>query len=255
MLNRPITRRLKLWILGLIVIVVIGTIPLLLMFPRESSTQKQSRGHSEPITIVPGLGVGDYTLGMSKDEVLKKLGEPTQISFEGERYTLNNLPKRYYMSFGSDICFVIVYDSVNSIAVRSALYKLADGLGVGDSEEKVKQAFGNNFHLREFEKAEKDILTYEDEGLTFEIRKKDRTVMQITVRKKISRGQSELNEPNAITIVPELRAGNYTLGMSIVQLPYRQVFSDAKQNPFYERARGLYRINQYRPRVNTNLQY
>ncbi len=33
------------------------------------------------------------------------------------------------------------------------------------------------------------------------------------------------------------------------ELPYRQVFAKAKQNPFYERTRGLYRINQHRPRI------
>lgn len=193
MSSLPISRRLELGILGLIVIVVIGTIPLLLMCPRESNTQKQkqSRGHSEPIIIVPGLGVGDYTLGMSKDEVLKRLGEPKFINYQGEeRYTLNNLPTKYCMHF-DDIMFYIVDDSVSRIFVRSPLYKLADGLGVGDSEEKVKQAFGNNFHLKEFEKAEYDILTYENEGLSFDIRKKDRTVIQIAVTKKISRGRGD----------------------------------------------------------------
>jgi len=215
MLNRPIPRRLKLWILGLIVIVIIGTIPLLLMYPRESSTQKQSRGHSEPnepniITIVPGLGVGDYTLGMSKDEVLKRLGEPREIFYGGESYTLDNLPKRYYMTFG-DIAFEIEDDTVKMIVVGSPLYKFTNGLGVGDSEEKIKQAFGDDFHLKE---RRNDILTYEDEGLTFEIHKKDRTVIEISVVKKISRGHSEPNEPNIITIVPGLGVGDYTLGMS-----------------------------------------
>ncbi|HUU15892.1 MAG TPA: hypothetical protein VMW72_01985 [Sedimentisphaerales bacterium] len=190
MLNRPIPRSLKLGILGLIVIVVIGTIPLLLMYPRTSDTQKQSRVDSEPIIIVPGVGVGDYTLGMSKYEVLKRLGEPKEINYEGERYTLNNLPTKYCMYF-DDIMFYIVDDSVSRIFVRSPLYKLADGLGVGDSEEKVKQAFGNDFHLREFEKAKNDVLIYEDEGLRFDIRKKDRTVIQIAVTKKISRGHGD----------------------------------------------------------------
>ncbi|HUU17046.1 MAG TPA: S8 family serine peptidase [Sedimentisphaerales bacterium] len=127
-------------------------------------------------TIVPGVRVGDYTIGMSKDEVLKRLGEPKGISWEGERYTLNNLPRWYFMHFG-DISFEIVDDSVKVIIVYS-LYKFANGLGVGDSEEKIKQAFGNNFHLKE---GGKDFLTYEDEGLTFEIHKKDRTVMEINV--------------------------------------------------------------------------
>jgi hypothetical protein len=192
MLNRPIPRSLKLGILGIIVIVVIGTIPLLLMCPRASNTQKQSPVHSEPntITIVPGVGVGDYTLGMSKDEVLKRLGEPKGIFYGGERYTLNNLPRSYFMSFG-DISFNIVDDTVAGIGVHSPLYKFTNGLGVGDPEEKIKQAFGDDFHLKEFERAEIYFLTYEDEGLTFEIRKKNRTVMQINVIKKISRGHGD----------------------------------------------------------------
>jgi len=193
MLNRPIPRRLKFGILGLSVIVVIGTFPLLLMCPRESNTQKQSRGYSEPpepntITIVPGLRVGDYTLGMSKDELLKKLGEPKSIIWNGESYTLNNLPRSCYMYFGG-IAFEIFDDSVKSIVVYSPLYKFTNGLGVGDSEEKIMQAFGNNFRLRET--AGKAFLTYEDEGIKFEIHKKKRTVMEITVKKKISRGHED----------------------------------------------------------------
>ena len=189
MLNRPVPRSSKLVILGLIVIVVIGTIPLMLMCPRKPSTQKQSRGYSEPsepVTIVPGIRVGDYTLGMSKDELLEKLGQPESIMWNGESYTLSNLPRKYYMSFGSDIAFEILDDSVNSIAVYSPLYKFANGLGVGDSEEEIIQAFGNNFRLREV--AGKAFLTYEDEGIKFEIHEKKRTVMEITVRKKIYRG-------------------------------------------------------------------
>jgi hypothetical protein len=197
MLNRPISRNLKLVILGLIVTVVVGTIPLMLMCPREPSTQKQSRGYSEPsetskpsetVTIVPGLGVGDYTLGMSKDELLEKLGQPKSIMWNGESYTLSNLPRSCYMYFGG-IAFEIFDDSVKNIVVYGRLYKFANGLGVGDPEEKIIQAFGNNFRLREV--AGKAYLTYEDEGLKFEIHQKKRTVMEITVRKKISRGHGD----------------------------------------------------------------
>jgi hypothetical protein len=34
-------------------------------------------------TIVPWWRVGDYTVGMSNDEVLKKLGQPDLIRFRG----------------------------------------------------------------------------------------------------------------------------------------------------------------------------
>jgi hypothetical protein len=66
MLNRPIPRSLKLGILGLIVIVVIGTIPLLLMCPKASNTQKQSRGHGVSL-VKPIESVNEYDDVRSKD--------------------------------------------------------------------------------------------------------------------------------------------------------------------------------------------
>ncbi len=181
MLSRPVPKSSKLGYLGLIAIIVIGAILLPMgsnSIAEAANTQKNSREHSETKTIVPGLRVGDYTLGMSKDEVLKKLGEPEAIFWGGERYTLDNLPKRYFMSFG-DISFEIYDDAVKGITAISPYYKFTNGLGVGDSEQKIKQAFGDDFHLKEFKGA--DHLTYEDEGLMFEIHKKNRTVMEINL--------------------------------------------------------------------------
>jgi hypothetical protein len=159
--------------------------------------------HSETQTIVPGVRVGEYTFDMSKDDVLKKLGEPKVINYEGERYTLNNLPTSYFMHFDgisfwiiddaiyNIIVYWIIDDAIYNIIVYDPSYQLADGLGVGDPEEKIIQAFGNNFQLKQFERAKHYSLTYEDEGLKFEIRKENRTVMKIFVIKKISRGHGD----------------------------------------------------------------
>jgi hypothetical protein len=129
-------------------------------------------------TIVPGVRIGDYALDMSKDEVLKKLGEPKAIHFGGERYTPNDLPRRYFMSF-DDMSFEIDDGSVRGITVRSPLYRFPNGLGVGDSEERIRQAFGDTFQLDEYEG--KDLLNYEDKGVQFEIHKTDRSVIEIDV--------------------------------------------------------------------------
>ncbi len=59
--------------------------------------------------IVPGLRVGDYTFGMSKDEVLSKFGEPEHINFGAEGYTLDNPPEQYGMRF-SGVWLEIVND-------------------------------------------------------------------------------------------------------------------------------------------------
>lgn len=128
--------------------------------------------------IVPGKHVGRYTFGMSKDDVLESLGKPKLIFYGEKRYALGNLPKIYYMLF-DNVSFRIIDDSVKEITAISPFYRLASGLGVGDSEQKIRQAFGDDFDLKKTEK--KDFLTYEDEGLVFEIDKNDRTVMEINV--------------------------------------------------------------------------
>ncbi|MFH1883099.1 MAG: hypothetical protein ABIL62_10360, partial [Planctomycetota bacterium] len=161
--------------------------------------------------IVPGVRVGDYTFGMSEDDVLKSLGKPKAIFYGEERYTLGNLPRKYYMHFG-DVSFLIVDDSVKEITAISPYYKFDNGLGVGDSEQKIKQAFGNDFHLKETKW--KDFLSYEDKGLVFEINKQDRTVMEIGVSPIESSKSYKKADIVGKIIVPGLRVGDYTFGMS-----------------------------------------
>lgn len=138
----------------------------------------QQKEHPETNTIIPKVGIGEYTLGMSKDDVLKHLGKPKVVFYRDEKYTLENLPNEYFMVY-DDISFGVINDSVEGISALSPLYKFANGLGVGDSDQKIKQAFGNNFVLKET--PGKDFLTYEDEGIQFEIHKDNRTVMEISV--------------------------------------------------------------------------
>ncbi|MGB2864732.1 MAG: hypothetical protein WBC05_15500, partial [Sedimentisphaerales bacterium] len=107
---------------------------------------------------------------------MKRLGEPKAIFYGDKRYTLDNLPRQYFMHYG-DVSFGMTDDSVTGITALSPSYKFANGLGVGDSEQKIKEVFGDDFHIREFER--KDFLNYEDKGLMFEIDKRDRTVMEI----------------------------------------------------------------------------
>jgi hypothetical protein len=130
-------------------------------------------------SIIPGVRVGDYTLDMSKDDVLKSLGKPDNIFYEQESYTLHNLPRNYYMCFEGGISFLIVDGSVKEIGVHEPFCKFTNGLGVGDSEQDIIQAFGDDFQLYESEL--KDFLIYQDEGLTFEIHKENRTVIEISV--------------------------------------------------------------------------
>jgi hypothetical protein len=159
------------------------------------------------------MRVGDYTLGMSKDDVLSKLGEPETIQLgedevirRGEKkYNLNDLPREYILTFGN-ISFWIEGDSVDAISVRSPLYKLSNGLVVGDSEQKIKQAFGGDFHSREA--LGKDYLCYHARGLGFEIHKKNQTVTEIAVYEP--EGDRDAPDSDRIIMLSEQSPGPIT---------------------------------------------
>jgi len=99
MLNRPVPKSSKLGYLGLIAIVVIGAIILPMAPNPAEQTALAASVNDERIEdnkIVPGLRVGEYTFGMSKQDVLKRLGKPRAIFYGDEKYTLDNLPRHYY---------------------------------------------------------------------------------------------------------------------------------------------------------------
>ena len=128
--------------------------------------------------IIPGLRVGDYTFNMKKNYILDQLGKPKRIFYGDKTYTLDNLPEKYFMHYG-DVSFGMAGDSIKGITALSPSYKFPNGLGVGDSERKIKQAFGDDFKIKETKW--KDFLSYKDKGLMFEINKQDRTIMEINV--------------------------------------------------------------------------
>jgi hypothetical protein len=118
--------------------------------------------------IVPGMRIGDISLGMNKNEVLRILGEPKLVYYGSERYALDELPRRYGMNFGEMSVF-IENDKVQRIDAHSPSYRFISGLTVGDLEGKIKQSFGKSFESSAFE--EGTSLTYEDKGVCFEIDK------------------------------------------------------------------------------------
>ncbi|GAJ12175.1 unnamed protein product, partial [marine sediment metagenome] len=146
--------------------------------PIDSSKSYKKAADIVSKIIVPGIRVGDYTFNMSKDDILESLGKPGGIFYGDNKYTLDNLPEKYYMPY-EDISFLIVNGLVKGITALSPSYKLTNGLRVGDSEQKIKKAFGDDFKIKESKW--KDYLSYKDEGLMFEINKQDRTVMEINV--------------------------------------------------------------------------
>jgi len=129
-------------------------------------------------TIVPGVGMGRYRFGIPKDEVLDRLGEPRAIFYSDQRYSLDNLPEKYFLSY-EDISFAVNNDIVRGMTALSERYRFANGIKVGDSEEAVKQVFGSDYTLEET--VWKDFVIYEELGISFEINKETRTIMEINL--------------------------------------------------------------------------
>jgi beta-lactamase regulating signal transducer with metallopeptidase domain len=181
MLNRPVPKSSKLGIYGLIAIVVIGAVILPMGYnPIEQPALAASANDDLSVEriIIPGHRVGDFTFNMTEDDILGALGRPKKIFYGDQQYTFDNLPRKYFMHYG-DLSFLIVDDKVKGITVLSPSYKFPNRIKVGDSEQRIKRAFGDDFRLKETEW--KDFLAYEDKGIVFEINKQDRTVMEINV--------------------------------------------------------------------------
>jgi len=130
---------------------------------------------------VPALPEGIAELfGLSKDSILEKFGEPKRIFWGDKTFTLDDLPDEYFLPY-DDLSFGMSDGVVVGITLLSPTYVFGNGIRVGDSEEKVKQAFGPPSEVEETEF--KDFLIYEPLGLSFEIHKQDRSVMEINIKR------------------------------------------------------------------------
>lgn len=131
--------------------------------------------------IVPDVCVGDYLLGMSKDDVLASLGEPKEFMYGGETFAPNNPPKTYYMVY-HDLWILIQDGSVTGILIKKPFYRFANGLKMGDSMENIIQMFGHDFVvIIESESDPSFILTYKDKGLSFWLNKENNAINGIEV--------------------------------------------------------------------------
>jgi len=141
---------------------------------------------------VPGLPQRIAELfGLSKEDLLAKFGSPNAIFYGENRYSLDNLPEQYYMSFGDQgLSFHIRANRVVEVTLLGPAYVFSKGVRVGDSEAKVKQAFGSNYVVKESQI--KDYLIYPQLDLSFEVYKPERIVREINIGRNYGRpDQSE----------------------------------------------------------------
>ena len=112
-----------------------------------NSSRQDDQTKEQAQLIVPGKRVGQIGLGAKRAEVVEKLGKPEAASYGAERFPVDSLPAKYYLHF-KDLSFLIKDDRVSQITVSKPRWKLANGVGVGASEEQVKKTVGAKFQLR-----------------------------------------------------------------------------------------------------------
>jgi len=175
MLNRHISRRPALGLSGLLTIMIIGAV--LVPMGRAGGTARAEQDARQSVPALPD-GIAEM-FELTKDNILETFGEPRRIFYGDEVYTLDDLPETYFLPY-DDLSFCVHEGAVVGITLLSPGYVFGNGIRVGDSEEKVKQAFGPPSEAEETEF--KDFLIYDQIGLSFEINKQDRSVMEINIK-------------------------------------------------------------------------
>ena len=174
MLNQRIPKRPTLGWSGWLTILALGA--ALVPMGRAPAATRVAPEVAQKAPALPAGIAGLFKL--DKDAVLKKFGPPAHIFYGDKTYTLEDLPDKYFLVY-EDLSFAVGKGAVGGVTLLSPRYRFGNGIGVGDSEEKIKQAFGPDFVVRET--GFKDFLIYESLGVDFEINKQNRLAMEINI--------------------------------------------------------------------------
>ena len=122
-----------------------------------------------PISVEPGVGVGEVRAGMSMDEVIAQLGKPDGKS--GSRH-LEYRQLGFAVGFGRDGAVNVVMCG-NSTGVNDSLAKAftgrtKEGLGLGSSRADVVKAYREPSEVEKGPTA-RETLKYRPLGLTFSL--------------------------------------------------------------------------------------
>ena len=174
MLNPHIPKRSALGVPGLLVLAVLGA--ALLPMGRPDTTARAAQAVVQSAPALPE-GIAEM-FKLDKDSILEKFGEPRLIFYGDQHYTLDDLPETYYMLY-EDVSFCVNEGNVVGVTLLSPKYVFGNGMRVGDSEAEIERALGSGYVLEESQV--KDFLVYEGLGLSFEVDKQDRSVMEINI--------------------------------------------------------------------------
>jgi bla regulator protein BlaR1 len=166
-------------VLAVVLLASLGAVTL--TEARQASGERTAAPDRQTNLIVPGERVGQFTIGVTKAELIDKLGRPRTAFYGEDTFALDHLPNSYYLVF-RELSFRIQEGRAQEIAALSPRWKLASGVAVGVSEEEVRRAMGPDYILER--SSGKDFFLYPKAGVSFEIDKTKRTVMEINVQPK-----------------------------------------------------------------------
>lgn len=161
------------WV-GLMVIVAVGAV----LVPMGQGRWVHG-GQTDPGVQVPALPVGIAEFfALDANGVLETFGEPKNIFYRDQEYTLDNLPEQYFLVY-EDLSFAIDRGKVGGITLLDPRHVFGNGMRVGNTEQEIIAALGEDYTIREFEI--KDFLQYDRLGLMVEIYKPERIAREINI--------------------------------------------------------------------------
>ena len=174
--------RVRLGWVGAMVIVAIGA----LLIPMGQSKPAKSAFKATAKTLVtapvngPALPKGIAELfWLTPERVVKRLGKPKDILCGDQHYTWgDDLPDGYSIVY-DDLSLSIDYREVLSVTLRDRRHVLGNGIRVGDGYEKIAEALGPDFELRE--DGSKVFLCYKGLGIRLQFDKADRIAREIRI--------------------------------------------------------------------------
>jgi hypothetical protein len=150
--------------------------------PASQSIEETAIVPGEPMVIELGVSIGLLRFGMTKDEVIKHLGQPDKILGEGTE--LNYVSSRG-LSFTVDDelgmqqikCWSDNFMTKLPFVVTTFSGRTKEGIGMGADREKIIAAYGQPDRTRTNQKGEFENLYYDELRAKFVLRQNELVAM------------------------------------------------------------------------------
>lgn len=165
----------------------------------ERMDENQHETSSRP-DIRPGEGVADFPLGLPRQVVTTRLGQPDRIFLGDKTYSPEQAPMgAYHVYFEPKLRFRFDEDGVVEIGVLDPAFRLANSLGVNSPGDQVLQTLGMPESRRQY--ALKESYSFSRLGLEVVLDQQGRVVCMVVFRPREATDRADdsaaSSKPNA----------------------------------------------------------